>query len=58
MSKPRGKALELVRAIGEVEGLVGKALGCVDTSEQYRIRAYIEEAIKRCQDTRDLFDPI
>lgn len=56
--KPRGNTKKIIQKVGEIQNLVGKAGGYIDTKEQYKIRAELEKALKLCIEIRDMYDPI
>jgi len=58
LAKATGKTKEIVVSVGEIERLIGEASSYIDTKQQYKIRDLLENAINKCQDIRDKFDPI
>ena len=57
MAKARGKTKELVASVLEIQQLIEKAVGSIDTRRQYEIRDHLTEALKKCQTIRDAYDP-
>lgn len=56
--KPKGKTKDIVLTVAEIEMLIGKASSVIDTAEQYQIREILDEAMRKCQEIRNKFDPI
>lgn len=58
MVVPRGKTRKIILMVGEIEELIAKAVSNIDTKNQYEIRSLLEEAIEKCVDIRNMYDPI
>lgn len=58
MTKPRGKTKEIILSVADIQMLIGKAIGDIDTATQYDIRKHLEEAHAICINIRDLYEPI
>ncbi|WP_200893380.1 hypothetical protein [Paenibacillus terrae] len=56
--KPNGKMKEVLKLVIEIEKLIGSAELVIDSSEQYKIRKFLNEAEEKCLKIRNFYDPM
>lgn len=55
--KATDKMKEVLNLVVEIEKLIGSAESVIDSSEQYKIRKYLNEAEEKCLKIRNMYDP-
>lgn len=55
---PRGRTRKIVNAVGDIQTSIEKAIGVIDTRRQYEIREHLTEALSKCHEIRNMYDPL